>query len=72
MRLGWHVHLLGPFGVGGTIWQSKRRRRRTPYWSGVHSALPGWKCPHHHQREDTAAGCGNREYARRMREAGRG
>jgi hypothetical protein len=62
MRFGWHVHLLGPFGVGGTIWQSKRRRpRRTVY----HGTLPGWQCPHNHQREDTAITCAQREARRR-------
>jgi hypothetical protein len=67
MRFGWHVHLLGPFGVGGTIWQSKRRRpRRKTY----HGTLPGWTCPHNHTREDTATDCANRE-ARRRACAGR-
>lgn len=27
MRLGWHVHLIGPFGIGGTVWRSKPRRK---------------------------------------------
>jgi hypothetical protein len=48
MRLGWFIHLPGPFGIGGTIWRSKRRRR------GYYGTLPGRKCPHNHQREDTA------------------
>ena len=59
MRFGWHVYLPGPFGVGGTIWRSKRRQR------GYHGTLPGWKCPHNHQREDTAIACAQREARRR-------
>jgi len=70
MRIGWHVRLLGPIGVGGTIWRSKRRRsrsRRAPYW---HGTLPGgWggkgTCPHNHQREDLATACAQREARRR-------
>jgi hypothetical protein len=54
MRLGWHVHLLGPFGVGGTIWQSRRRRRGRVF----HGTLPnGRPCPHNHRRQDTADDC---------------
>jgi hypothetical protein len=65
MRLGWHVHLFGPFGVGGTIWQSRRRRRRR---KGFHGTLPdGWTCPHNHTRPDTARDCAEREVRRRQR-----
>jgi hypothetical protein len=60
MRLGWHVHLLGPFSVGGTIWRSRRRRR------GYHGTLPGWKCPHNHSRMDLAMACAQREERRRL------
>ena len=60
-RLSWHVHLLGPFGVGGTIWQSRRRSRRKVY----HGTLPGWTCPHNHARDDLAVACAQREARRR-------
>lgn len=61
MRLGWHVHLLGPFSVGGTIWQSKRRRGPV-----FHGTLPdGRPCPHYHRRPDTADACTMREARRR-------
>ena len=63
MRLGWHVHLLGPLGLGGTIWQSRRRRPRAKTY---HGTLPGWTCPHDHRREDTAVACGQREQRRRV------
>jgi hypothetical protein len=56
MRLGWHVHLFGPFSVGGTVWQSRRRRK--PAFTH-----PG--CLIRHTRPDTRDAC-----ARRM--AGRG
>ena len=29
MRIGWHVHLLGAIGMGGTLWRCKGRRRKT-------------------------------------------
>lgn len=61
MRLGWRVHLLGPLYVGGTVWQSRRRRRPMVY----HGTLPGWQCPHDHRREDTAVACAQREQRRR-------
>ena len=65
MRLGWHVHLFGPFGVGGTIWRSRPRRRRV-----YHGTLPdGWTCRHDHRREDTAIACAEHE-ARRRQAAG--
>jgi len=65
MRLGWHVHLLGPFTLGGTIWRSRSRsRRRGPVY---HGTLPGWQCPHDHRREDTAQACAQREARRRLR-----
>ena len=54
MRLGWHVHLLGPFGVGGTIWRSRGRRHRAQTY---HGTLPGWQCEHNHRRPDTAEAC---------------
>jgi hypothetical protein len=57
MRLGWFVHLPGPFGIGGTIWRSKRR--------GYHGTLPGWQCPHNHSRMDLAVACAEREARRR-------
>lgn len=61
-RLGWHVHLLGPFSIGGTAWRSKPRRRGPVY----HGTLPGgWKCPHDHRRPDTAQACADREASRR-------
>jgi hypothetical protein len=60
MRLGWHIHLFGPFSVGGTLWRSKRRRR------GYHGTLPGWKCPHGHSRPDLAEACAQREARRRQ------
>jgi hypothetical protein len=64
MRLGWHIPLPGPFYLGGTIWQSKRHVPRRPYYFGQ---LPGgWKCPHHHRREDTARDCASREMRRRV------
>jgi hypothetical protein len=67
MRLGWRVHLFGPFSPGGTIWQSKRRRSRRKVY---HGTLPdGWTCPHNHTREDTAAACAHREARRRRRAA---
>ena len=56
MRIGWRIPLPGPFYLGGTVWQSKRRN--APYYSGT---LPGWKCPHHHRREDTAVACARRQ-----------
>jgi hypothetical protein len=63
MRLYWHKHLLGPFGIGGTIWRSKRRRPRRKVY---HATLPGgWTCPHNHRREDTAVECARREARRR-------
>lgn len=64
MRLGWHVHLFGPFSVGGTIWRSKRRRSRRRVY---HGTLPGWTCPHNHTRPDTARDCANAEARRRAR-----
>jgi hypothetical protein len=60
MRIGWSIPLPGPFWIGGTLWQSKRRTR---YYNGT---LPdGWRCRHHHQREDTALACANQEAKRR-------
>lgn len=61
MRLGWHVHLLGPLSLGGTIWQSKHRSHGRVY----HGELPGWRCQHDHRREDTAVACAQREQRRR-------
>jgi hypothetical protein len=66
MRFGWHIGLPGPFYLGGTIWRSKRRRRRSrrPVW---HGTLPGgWRCPHNHTRPDTATACANAEARRRQ------
>lgn len=63
MRLGWRVHLLGPFYLSDTIWSSKRRHHGPVY----HGSLPGWKCPHDHRREDTAKACAQREARRRAR-----
>ena len=62
MRFGWHVHLLGPFSAGGTIWQSLRRSRRKVY----HGTLPGgWggkgTCPHNHARDRPGAAGARRE-----------
>ena len=71
MRLTWHKHLLGPFGIGGTVWQSRRRRprrevyRRRPRREVYHGTLPGWKCPHNHSRMDLAVSCAQREERRR-------
>ena len=65
MRLTWHKHLLGPFGVGGTIWQSKRRRLRGAKRKVYHGTLPGWKCQHNHSRMDLAVACAQREERRR-------
>jgi hypothetical protein len=62
MRLGWRVHLFGPFSAGGTIWRSAPRRRRAAVY---HGTLPGWTCPHDHRREDTAVACARREARRR-------
>lgn len=69
MRFGWYIPLPGPFGIGGTIWRSKRRRPRRQVW---HGTLPGgWGgkgiCPHNHQREDTATDCTARESRRLAR-----
>ena len=65
MRLGWHVHLLGPFSLGGTLFRSRRRGPR------YHATLPGgWQCPHDHRRPDTAQRCCLAELKRR-REATR-
>jgi hypothetical protein len=58
MRIGWRIPLPGPFYLGGTVWRSRRRRRT------YHGTLPGWKCPHNHQREDTAIACAQRELQR--------
>lgn len=60
MRLGWSIPLPGPFFLSGTLWRSRRRRAR-----GYHGTLPGWQCPHNHQREDTALTCATREARRR-------
>jgi hypothetical protein len=60
MRFWWSLHW-GPFGVGDTIWRSKRRQR----W--YVAKLPGWECKHHHTREDTAEECALRELRRRER-----
>lgn len=62
MRLTWHKHLLGPFGIGGTIWQSRRRRPKREVY---HGTLPGWTCPHNHSRMDLAVACAQREERRR-------
>lgn len=62
MRLGWHIPLGGPFSLSGTIWRSKRRRKRAP---AFHGTLPGWKCPHNHSRQDLAIACAQREVRRR-------
>jgi hypothetical protein len=62
MRLGWRIGLPGPFYLGGTVWRSRRRRRRQPVY---HGQLPGWQCPHDHKRTDTAAACADRELRRR-------
>jgi hypothetical protein len=64
MRFGWHIGLPGPFGIGGTIWQSRRRRRRRKVWHGEIGAI-GWRCAHNHQRQDTAEDCARREARRR-------
>ena len=53
MWFGWHIPLPGPFSVGGTIWRSRRRRRRRKVWHGEIKAIR-WQCPHNHQRQDTA------------------
>jgi hypothetical protein len=60
-RLGWRVHLLGPFYLGGTVLRHTQRRRRLAW----HGTLPGWRCPHDHRREDTAVACAQRELRRR-------
>lgn len=62
MRIWWSLPLPGPFRVGGTVWRSKSRRRG---YHGVHSALPGWQCPHNHSRLDLATECANQEARRR-------
>jgi len=61
MRLGWRIPLPGPFYLGGTIWQS--HRRPAEYWTA--NGPDGWKCPHHHRREDTAVEC-SRRYRRSL------
>lgn len=53
MRLGWHVHLLGPFYLGGTIWQSKRRRR-----------YPIQDCGHAHRTKQAYVDCKMRTWRR--------
>lgn len=63
MRLGWRKHLLGPFYLGGTIFQTRRRRR--PRAQTYHGTLPGWQCVHEHRRPDTATACAQREERRR-------
>ena len=70
MRIGWHIPLPGPFSIGGTVWRSKSRRRRSrthPRTAaarrGYHGTLPGWTCPHNHSRPDLAEACAQR-YAR--------
>src|SRR5690349_17186296 len=60
MRIWWSLPLPGPFRVGGTAWRSNSR----PGYHGVHSELPGWKCPHNHSRLDRAVACANREAGR--------
>lgn len=59
MRLGWSVPLPGPFRLSGTLWRSRRRPR------GFHGTLPGWQCPHNHERQDTAIACAQREARRK-------
>lgn len=27
MRLGWHVHLFGPFSLSGTLWKSQPKHK---------------------------------------------
>ena len=70
-RIGWSIGLPGPFYLSGTLWRSKRRRARRKAW---HGTLPGgWggrgRCPHNHQRPDTAIDCARREALRRARMA---
>jgi hypothetical protein len=37
MRLGYSIRIFGPIRLSGTLWRSKRRRRK-----GYHGTLPGW------------------------------
>jgi hypothetical protein len=64
MRIGWHVHLLGPLDLGGTVWRSKPRRKRRQVY---HGTLTGWRCQHNHSRMDLAVECARREARRRAR-----
>jgi hypothetical protein len=68
MRIGFSIPLPGPFRLSGTVWRSKRRRRRGRTWHGTLPAGNGhraWRCPHNHSRPDLARDCARREARRR-------
>lgn len=46
MRLGWRVHLIGPFSLSGTVWRSKRRRK-----------YPVLACGHAHRSREAYEKC---------------
>jgi hypothetical protein len=71
VRLGWSVGF-GPFRLGGTIFRTRRRRkrRRAParrVWHGqvTNQGRVVWTCPHNHSRPDLADACSERELKRR-------
>jgi hypothetical protein len=55
MRLGWHVHLIGPFSLGGTVWRSKPRRR--------YKVLD---CGHAHRTQEAYQKCRQRQRQRQL------
>jgi hypothetical protein len=67
MRVGWRVPLIWPFYVGGTVWQSKPRRRTQAQQLPVyHATLPGWECQHNHRSQRSADVCADRERRHRQ------
>jgi hypothetical protein len=53
VRIGWGVGA-GPIRVGGTIWRSKKRRRK----GAVHKVLP---CGHAHRTQQAYDNCPRRK-----------
>jgi hypothetical protein len=62
MRIGWRIPLPGPLSLSGTLWRSKRRRRRAHHGTLTDPATGAvlWTCPHNHERLDTATACAAR------------